>query len=147
MKIKKLLNGLAYFAICSTIAISCSDDDSRPYYSYGFIPALEINFNTDSIQPVNKATKINITFRLENSCQEFLEFKNLKTSNSADVQDIGIYGAQQNYVPCNNQIQYITKTYLFTPKKAGKNTIRLWKDQAKDGKHLFIEKTILIPEL
>jgi len=147
MKLKILsFTPIIYLAI-SSFLFSCSNDDDIPNYSFGFIPASEINYNEDSIQPVNKVTKIAVTFKLKNSCQEFLEFKTLDTSSKNNITDIGIYGAQINYVNCDNPNEItLTKYYNFIPKKAGLNEIRAWIGRDTNGNHQFISKTIEIPE-
>lgn len=145
MKLLKQLNILAIVGILGLTTISClnNDDGDNVNTTDGFFAATRINVNNDSIQPVGKQTNVHITFTTNNSCQNFVTFKELKDSNDS-IQNIGAYGTQISGNTCLNENKSITKTYKFTPKKVGKNTIRVWagKDVIDPTKDIYIEQDL-----
>ncbi len=149
MKSIKQLSTLAAIGILGLTTFSClnTDDNDNIYTADGFFPGTKIEVNQDSIQPVGEQTNVHITFTTSNSCQSFVTFKELKESNDS-IKNIGAYGTETNTSTCVNEKKSVTKTYKFTPKKAGKNTIRVWagKDVIDPSKDIYIEQTINIKE-
>lgn len=145
MKITQLFSYFLMLVFIGLTTISClSDDSAEPYDTYGFVPALELTYNQDSINPVNKPTKFHVTFPLEGNCQEFLEFKKMNTT-SPDKSDIGVFVLQKNNTNCVDNVVFVTKSFTLTPTQSGENTVRLWAGKDISGEDMFITKVINIP--
>ncbi|MGL5234289.1 MAG: hypothetical protein ACRC8Z_06010 [Empedobacter falsenii] len=149
MKTIKKISTLAVVALLGSTTFSClnTDDNDNVYTTDGYFAGTKIEVNQDSIQPVGQPTNVHVTFTTNNSCQTFVTFKELKESNDS-VKSIGAYGTQTNSNTCLDEKKSITKTYKFTPKKAGKNTIKVWagKDIIDPSKDIYIEQVLDIKE-
>lgn len=145
MKAIKRLSTLAVVGILGLSTFSClnTDDSDNVYTTDGFFVATKINVNFDSVQPVGQQTNVHVTFTTNSSCQNFVTFKELTGSNDS-IQNIGAYGTQTNGSTCVTDKKSVTKTYKFTPKKVGVNTIRVWagKDPIEPTKDIYIEQTL-----
>lgn len=145
MKTIKKLSTIAVLAILGFGITSClNTDDNNSFSIDGYLNGTEINVNNDSINPVGQPTNVHITYKTTNSCQEFIAFRVLNNSNDT-IHNIGVYGRQTNGSGnCLDVVKTYTKTYKFTPKKAGKNTIRVLAgiDPIDNTKNIYIEKTL-----
>lgn len=145
MKITKLFSYFLMIAFIGIATISCLDDDSeQEFLTYGYVPALELTYNADSIQPVNKPTKFEVKFQLKGDCQEFIEVRRLNSSNAIRT-DVGVFGSQKNNASCTEELRIETKTFTVVPRQSGENTIRVWVGKDAEGQDLFISKTINVP--
>lgn len=147
MKTIKRLSTLAFVGILGFTTFSClnTDDNGNSYTIDGFFAGTKIDVNQDSIQPVGQQTNVHVTFTTNNSCQKFVTFQTLKGGNDS-IQNIGAYGTQSSGSTCVDEKKSVTKTYKFTPKKAGRNTIRVWagKDAIDPTKDIYIEEVLEI---
>ncbi|TGN26794.1 MULTISPECIES: hypothetical protein [Empedobacter] len=149
MKTIKRLSSLAFMGLLGLTTFSClnTDDNDNIYTTDGFFVGTKIEVNMDSIQPVGKQTNVHVTFTTNNSCENFATFRELKESNDS-VKNIGAYGTLTSGNNCIKETKSVTKTYKFTPKRTGKNTIRVWagKDVVDPTKDIYIEKILDIKE-
>lgn len=146
MKTIKKISAIAAIAILGFGVTSClNTDDNNSYSIDGYLNGTEINVNNDSINPVGQVTNVHITYRTTNSCQEFIAFRDLNNTNDT-IHTVGAYGRQSNVGGnnCLDEVKTHTKTYKFTPKKAGKNVIRVLAgvDPVDNKKNIYIEKTL-----
>lgn len=125
MKLVKRLSALAFVGFLGLATTSCLNSDDNDYSTFGFFPTTKIEVNQDSIMPAGKTTNVHVTYQKTNSCQEFIQFSLLKDSKTFE-QNIGVYGKQSNSTSCTEGITLETKTLKFTPKDAGKYTLRFW---------------------
>jgi len=145
MKTIKKLSTITVVAMLGFGVSSClNTDDNNNFSVDGYLNGTEINVNNDSINPVGQVTNVHITYKTTNSCQEFIAFRLLNNTNDT-IHTIGVYGRQTNMNgACLDEVKTFTKTYKFTPKKAGKNKIRVLAgiDPTDNTKNIYIEKTL-----
>ena len=126
MKLVKKLSTLALIGFLGLATTSClNNDDNNDYSTFGFFPTTKIEVNQDSIMPVNQATNVHVTYQKTNSCQDFIQFSLLQGSTTFK-HNIGVYGKQSSNTSCTEGIVQETKTLKFTPKEAGKYTLKFW---------------------
>lgn len=142
----KLFSYLSVFLLLGGLMTSCLDDeveDNAP--SFGFLPAVDVAYSEDSIQPATQVTKIHVTFNYSNSCQEFLEFRNI-SSTEANESKVGVFAKQENSPSCTTTLTPVTKTFQFRPRLSGPNVLKFWAGKDAAGQDIYITDTINVPE-
>lgn len=142
MKLMKRLSMFALVGILGLSTFSCLNNDDNDFINYGYFTTEGVSYNQDSIMPVNETTKINVSYSKTNSCQEFYQFSLLQGSNDS-VHYIGVLGTQKNGADCLPSTSIETGTLKFTPKKAGKYTLKFWTGKNSDNNDTYNDSIVL----
>ena len=141
MKLMKRLSMFALVGVLGLTTFSCLNNDDSDFTNYGYFTTEGVTYNQDSIMPVNQTTNVRVSFSKTNSCQEFIQFSLLQGSNDS-VHYIGVLGSQANGNNCLPSASVETKTLKFTPKKAGKYTLKFWTGKSSDNKDTYNDSIV-----
>lgn len=145
MKIVKLLSYGIVLSAVGFLTVSCLNNDDEPSFREGYLLTRGVYVNTDSIQPVSKTTKIEVTYQVNNKCQEFLGFQRL--NNDEQNRKLVVYGRQTLEPTCKDSIFEKKVIYKFTPLKAGEYTLKFWSGKDDAGIDTYIEQPVLVPHI
>lgn len=143
MRTVKLLSYGMVLSFLSITATSCLNDDNGPMVQEGFLTTKEVYIDLDSIQPANQVTKVEVTYEMTNTCQNFLQFMSLNQDEKK--RKLGVYGSQTSG-NCKDSIFNKTAVYSFKPKDSGEYTLQFWAGKDEDGKDKYLEQTVVVPE-
>ncbi len=139
----KRLSMFALVGILGLSTFSCLNNDDSDYMNYGFLPTTSISVNQDSIMPINQTTNIRVTYEKTNSCQEFIQFSLLGGKQDDSIQYIGVLGSQGSGQSCLPSTSIESKILKFTPKKAGKYTLKFWTGKSSENKDTYNDSIVL----
>jgi hypothetical protein len=141
MKLLKKISLFTFVGVIGFAATSCLNNDDNDYTQFGLLETTSINYNKDSIKPVGQTTKIMVTYKKTNTCQKFIQFSNLGSSDYKH--NIGVYASQSTGNNCTSEETLETETLKFTPTTEGEYTLRFWKGNKANSNVAIYDSIVL----
>ncbi|MGV0922391.1 hypothetical protein [Empedobacter tilapiae] len=140
MKTIKQLSSLAFIGLLGLTTFSCLDDDNQDHTTK-YLETMLVDIKQDSIKPVGEITKLNITYRHNNTCETFQGFANVGINY--DTIYIAAIAKETLSNDCKSSTSTKTDVLEITPKKEGDFYLKFWTGTDSNGKNVFkIEKKL-----
>ncbi|MBY0067382.1 hypothetical protein [Empedobacter falsenii] len=143
MKLMKRLSMFALIGILGLSTFSCLNNDDADFVNYGYFTTEGVTVNPDSIMPMNQTTNVRVNYSKTNSCQKFIQFSLLGGKQDDSIQYIGVLGSQGSGQSCLPSTSIESKILKFTPKKAGKYTLKFWTGKNSENKDTYNDSIVL----